>query len=196
MPFKDYWFNKMILEAVSKSTMNWLIMDASWIGQPHPLWQACRGSPNAIEAATTRARLLIGRFGLQAERAKFSGNPVDSTCQLCRSTIEDTIHFVVCCPKLQEERLLLVERLCSMYTDEGLRPPQNNTEMCYAVLNGWGYITQHNSNTPTYILNGLHTSVIKIISLKKNLTIANRICSSLCHRLRIERDIQLYDLSL
>ena len=189
---RNQWINKLWIEASSKSTLKWLILDQTWIGRPHPVWIACRGGTYAVAAATTRARLLAGRLTLQSDRAKFHPKEQNPTCRLCNQGDEDTLHFVVTCQELEAERRDSIQKLCSLYGEEELPPPETTEELCYAILNGWGYIPTQNT------LNGLtHKSLNShktVIALNKNVIDANMICSSLCHRLRKARDSKLFNL--
>ena len=51
----------------------------------------------AIKKAGIKARLMIGTYVLQSNRAKFNQYKVDPTCTLCGDEPEDQEHFL---PKL------------------------------------------------------------------------------------------------
>ncbi|XP_064638324.1 uncharacterized protein LOC135494338 [Lineus longissimus] len=201
MLIKDSWTNALVSEAQARKTLQWIILDQVWIGRPHPLWQACKGKQYLVTEATTRARLLVGRFGLRQDRVRFNKQEVDPQCPLCRSEEEDAPHFLVTCPSLEKDRGNLISTLCSLYQGDGLPPPQTKTELCYAILNGWGYRMDVLTYYTIHTLNGntknINTSSIRntpIISLKSNTDRANSLCNLICHRLYIARDCKYNDL--
>ncbi len=130
------------------STLQWLILDPTWVGHHHPLWQACRGKPYQVQAATTRARLLVGRLPLQAVRASYTED--DPTCQACFTAPEDTTHFLLQCPATENEVRPLIIDLQTLYSADGLPVPTTESELTSAILNGWSY-------TPDTILTQEHS---------------------------------------
>lgn len=181
---KDRWLTKLITEAENKKTLKWLIVHSSWVGNLHPLWSACRGKTFQVEAATTRVRILVGRYNLQSQRVKFLKQNVNPNCPLCNQEEEDTPHFLIRCPKLQRERDSRLEKVCQIYKEESLKPPATDVEKCSAVLNGWGYRSDL-INTDLIILKHKH-SIIK----------ANQLSNLLCHKLHVLRDILINDTYL
>ena len=62
---KCHWSNKMLTNASQKSTLKHIVWN-NWIEQAHGKWRVCRERPFLSEAATTRARILVGRINIQA----------------------------------------------------------------------------------------------------------------------------------
>ena len=59
---KDHWYRKLVKEVAEKSSLKWLLVDdhGPTTGRVHPIWKA-----------TTRARLLVSRSHLNADRTRF-----------------------------------------------------------------------------------------------------------------------------
>ncbi|MCG8429955.1 MAG: hypothetical protein MJA29_02130, partial [Candidatus Omnitrophica bacterium] len=193
---KGHWYGNLKADASTKSTLKWLLLDNCWVGKPHPIWQACRGKQHLVEAATSRARLLVGRSRLSADRARYEKSS-DPSCPFCKADYEDAAHFLVVCPAFIKTRTPMIQSLCQLYREENLFPPKTTTEMCSAILNGWGYsrdlsiCDRKQTEIHTLTLNGSYT----LIKLNLNIIPANTLCSSICHKLLIERDYKLDDLS-
>ena len=136
----DYWWNDLVSKAVSMKTLSWLIIHPCWTMSPHPLWQACQGNTYQIEAATTSARLLTGRYALQANKVKFTKQSLDPTCPLCQQGTEDEMHFIINCPALEGEARARIPALQQQYSRQGQPPPMEPSEICSAILNGWAYV--------------------------------------------------------
>ena len=187
----------------------------------HPLWTSCEGKAHRIEMATTRARMIIGRFKTQDVVSLYKGNSHPKTCQLCNEEDEDIKHMVVSCKELKQVRLDILEILQNLYHADNTPPPVSEEEVCSAVLNGWGYkrhkpntdfsllSTQHQidssndfdfsdsfrrsfSNDFSYTTFTLHTD---FIVLRNELFVkrANNLANILCHKLSKERDILLLE---
>ena len=194
---KDHWFTKLGEEAVSKSTLQWLLQEPYWIGKAHPLWDACCGKQHLVEAATTRARLLTGRSQLLADKSRYDASK-DSSCPLCYQEKEDAAHFLVSCPALDNTRGQLIQSLCQIYIEDKQPPPESKAEICSAILNGWGYKRDPGKRNPetdkhTYT-NTLFGSPIhpnSNISLKSNILKSNMLCSTICQKLKTVRDFQI-----
>lgn len=62
------------------------------------------GSLCGMQHASVQAKLLLGVYTLQANRAVFNQNQVDPTCHLCASGPEDRLHFVLQFPTLSTVR--------------------------------------------------------------------------------------------
>jgi hypothetical protein len=136
----QHWLVDLTLEARQKKTLDWLILDPSWIGHPHPLWWACRGKPFQVEAAAVRALLLTGRYGLQADRVHYTKQESNPICLLCQTEEENAVHFCILCPIITEDVKSKVSDLLAMYTSVGQRPPKSPLETTSAILNGWAYV--------------------------------------------------------
>ena len=90
---KCHWSNKMLNNASQKSTLKHVVWN-NWIEQAHGIWRVCRERPFLSEAASTRARILVGRINIQASSwIKHKGE--DPRCPMCEEEEKDIQHFLV-----------------------------------------------------------------------------------------------------
>ena len=134
---------ELLYDAACRSTLKWGIWSWATIDEnkAHPLWKCCEGKSFRIEMASTRARMLVGRFKTMDVTALYTGNDKDACtrCPLCKSEKEDIKHLLVQCQALHEFRQPLVVTLQEIYDEDGIPPPMHPEEICSAILNGWGY---------------------------------------------------------
>jgi hypothetical protein len=180
----QYWIKQMSLQVLEKATLQWLIIDYTWIGKIHPVWNCCRGRPFITEAAAVRATLLVGRYGLQKDKVEFTKQEVDPSCPLCHLSAEDVTHFITECEHRPPSIYSKIQDLQQMYTYEDLRPPTTKEEITSAVLNGWGYscnkgYTGGTKNRATFAT---------ITKLEEKLIPANQLCNIICYHLHVNRD--------
>ena len=63
-------------------------------------------------------QLRIGILPLESETGRYTRKKVeDRICKLCKLDIEDEIHFVCVCPKLQAIRYKFYNKICSCQND-------------------------------------------------------------------------------
>ena len=133
-------YHDMYDRARSRSTLAWMILkNPTKTYCIHEIWATCLGSPKQAEAARIRARLLVGRYGLNKNRAKYRPGS-DSSCPMCHYKEEDETHFIAVC---KSSRFLVREplsELLDMFKKEGLPTPQCSKEITSAVLNGHQFI--------------------------------------------------------
>ena len=67
----DHWWLELKRTAAGKKTLRWLLLGSQ--GVPHQLWTTCTSQNFHTQAATIRAKMLVGRYLLQTDRAKFAG---------------------------------------------------------------------------------------------------------------------------
>ena len=151
------------------STVKHLILNAADIRHPHSVWKACATSPYLVPAAMSRARIMVGRAGLRYS----SWRKGDTHCPLCLGESESIPHFLVSCPELDRPRAPIIKELCSLYSNDGKRPPRHTSELVSAIINGNCYT---------------EASSISIVSLEHTTEGAQNLCSSLCHKLTQTRD--------
>ena len=171
---REHWMTHFKKLAAKKSTLVFMMMPSNTT-LPHPLWTVCKGRPHMVQAATTRARMLTGRYATQSMRAVYSRGKESPNCQLCSHPVEDIQHIITSCPALSPYRDSRTNQLIELYKSADLPPPSSNAELCSAVLNGSGYTQDIRMS---YIQLSSHTS-----------SNANQICNLLCHNLNIQRDI-------
>ena len=163
---RNHWHQQLIQEAYSRSTLNWISLDVMRRCTPHGVWNACRMKPHLVPAATTRARAMTGRLGLQYAPWK-----KDKTCILCGAAEETTCHFLAECEGLLAIRKALMSELCALYTSEGKPPPSSPYEITSACINGDHYMTESGGR----------------IWLSESEDCQN-LCSLIIHKLYSERD--------
>ena len=155
-------------EAVSKkSSLRWLIPPDRLDTGTHPIWHLT--GRNKVEAASIRARMLIGRYQTEELRTKF--NPKnDPTCRLCKIEKEDTCHMISRCDGTSDLRNELIAALNVLFVEEHLPPPEDPAEICFAILNAGMYKLQG-----------------EITSLTFNAAKAAGLCNQFCRKLDSRR---------
>ena len=178
---KDLWHLRLIKTALGKTSLSWLKLSlpAPVISKPNQLWACCSGKPFQVVAATTRARLLVGRHNLNAIawRQARGDSP---TCPLCDAGEENIVHFLVECKALNKLREDKLQDLLVIYSTEEIPPPVKPEEVCSAILNGDSYLI----NKARQKLWPHH----HYVTLKVNSKKAHQLANLLCHKLYKERD--------
>ena len=186
---KDYWIEVLFTAAESHSTLNWLILPRSLY--PHPIWTCCNGKTYQVKAAETRARLLIGRHGLNASAWR-QRQGEDVICPLCGDAPETPTHHLIQCRVLEAARGDLVARLCQTYARAGLRSPSTPFELCSAVLNGGAY--QHGQEMPNTGKILMTYTIRTYLKLKPaHIKTVHQLCNLICHKLWITRNSLIRD---
>jgi hypothetical protein len=67
----------------------------------HEIWATCKGSPQQAESGRIRAKVLIGRYGLNVNRSVYRPG-IDTNCPNCLSGDEDVTHFVAGCRETRQ----------------------------------------------------------------------------------------------
>ena len=204
----EHWITTMTQRAEERSTLKWWLPVNALKGMAQPIWTSCKGKPYQVTAATSRARMLAGRYHTQSSKAKFSQGKLSPTCQLCGEEEENIEHFLCRCSALQKERVTRIKDLKTLYQEEGLLEPTTDEEMTSAILNGGAFEisvgSQHSENCNC---NCSKQNVCKhksnnsasntyIVMLTEHHIVANQLCNLICHRLHIQRDTVLSDILL
>jgi hypothetical protein len=178
-------FKELTQSADGMKTLKWLIIptyrNASYT--THPIWQTCRGSVWQATKARIRARLLIGRYGLNKSRAKY--RRIKPTCPICleEEEEEDETHFIAICQKTRAIVDGLIIKLKDLYKMEHKPMPDTVLEITSAVLNGHMYLTH------TDILNeGICEDDFAVKLESKKWEEANRLANSIIYKLHLERE--------
>ena len=162
---RDYWNHHITLMAASRSSLKWLLLGLIPRNKPHGVWASCHGIPHLVEAATTRARMLIGRYSCGESPWMRESDPL---CKLCGK--EDSVrHILAECPYTTPTGLI------NCFTELFESPPANSHELTSAILNGEGFRRK------------LHLERV----IPKYKTDAHIIASKICHEAHKMRDIQL-----
>ncbi len=172
---EGYWWDKLMNGASTKSSLSWLDLSGCRVNKAHEVWKAARGNNYQIEAATIRIRMLVGKYMVQGNRARYNQNAVNPACPLCSHPKEDMMHFIAECPALEEYRTAKQASLVKLCLMEGIACPNSGSEWCGFILNG----PATDSNKMTN--NGSDNKSI------------NRLCNLLCIALHKARDIQIND---
>ena len=114
-----YWRDKISTEASAKSTLKYLNCHSYVPGQLHHIWASTEPNHLDIKKTQLKARLLVGRYNLQTNLAKFKNS--SPTCYLCLDEDEDLTHFLLRCPKLQHTRTGYLRQLKDLLTVALLR---------------------------------------------------------------------------
>ena len=171
-----HWRARLFKEATLKSSLKWLLLDFIPETGVHPIWSACQGLRFHVKTAMVRARMLTGKYPLQATRARYNQNEVDSTCKLCCAGAEDIQHLIADCTALEAVRCDDREKFLALFKSSNLRVPHSSEELCFAILNGGPFP-------------GLEPSIPHAL-----VTTFQRQASVLCFKLDRERDVQLNSL--
>ena len=107
----DYWVKRIIDEAETKSTLEFLNVKAFAPGKVHPIWINSNYNSNSILKANVQVKMACGTYILQSTRARFNQYQVSRVCPLCRASDETLQHFLLRCISLQSTRQLFIDEL-------------------------------------------------------------------------------------
>ena len=93
-----HWRNKLITEASNKSSLRYLNYDSYAPGKLHHIWTSAEPNHLDIKKAQVKARLLVGRYNLQANLARYKNT--SPTCKLCNEGSEDLNAFPYKVPEI------------------------------------------------------------------------------------------------
>ena len=179
----SYWHLKLIKEAVEKSTLKLIIWNITDF-EAHGVWRSCSGQPRLVEAASTRARMMVQRYSINSVRWRQAQGET-SSCPLCGHNNEDMEHFLIICPKLSHIREERVKELQNLYAAEDMPHPTSPSELCSAVINGDRFYT----GSPGW-------GQLEVTSrLTENSRFGHLLCTILCHKLHTERESIMNDLT-
>lgn len=83
------------------------------------MWRTVESSVADVRRAVVKVRILTGTYMLQGHRQKFSNGTVDAVCRHCRLGDEDLLHLVSRCPAFHDIRVLAVNALKDIVTNQG-----------------------------------------------------------------------------
>ena len=75
-----------------------------------------------VTKARVKAKLLTGSYPLLSNKAKFNKSEVDPTSKLFNSSPENTYHFLLTCPALEDRRKKLYPQFHQLIPDQELSP--------------------------------------------------------------------------
>ena len=115
-----YWREHMAHQLSCRSTVKWLIQPPIWREGPHPLWQVCEGRTYHVSAATTRAKMLVGRYHTQLNMSIYRPG-LPAVCPICSTgEDEDLVHLLASCTALDPYRS---PKIKSLFEEEDLPTP-------------------------------------------------------------------------
>ena len=100
----DYWEQKLRHEAANLPSLHYFKPTFMSLLSPHTIWTTAGSSPTKVAMATQRARLLSGRYQLEALSSHWTHS--SGTCRLSPScaSVEDIDHFLKTCSALHKIR--------------------------------------------------------------------------------------------
>ena len=111
----QYWLAKLRTKADSLSSLQYLKTRFLGLTKCHPLFRSCGSSPWEVEKATTQARLLSGRYRVEALSGHWVPWNREGLCTLPECWGTPASHkgtvdtFLLSCPSLSTTRLALVQ---------------------------------------------------------------------------------------
>ena len=98
----------------SKSSLKYININNICAGKTHHVYTTVRPNLQDIQWAEVKVRLLTGTYTLQANRARFNQNEVDSTCKLCDKSPETREHFISSCKVIKHHRKAFNNKVSSL----------------------------------------------------------------------------------
>ncbi len=103
-------------------------MDPPTALETHMVWSSCKGDPYLVMKATVRAKMLVGRYPVQATQPKFANHIILSVCRLCQTGEEDLLHS---CPALEHVYKSKIQCLMELYRENQVYAPRTRgADMC------------------------------------------------------------------
>ena len=107
----EYWSDKILEEAMGKTSMRFMNVQNYPIGLAHLVWRDAGYDIMSVQRAGWKARLMSGTYMLQATRARFNQFEVDPTCLLCFKEPENIEHFLLRCESLNKIRQPFLDKI-------------------------------------------------------------------------------------
>ncbi|MCG8033679.1 MAG: endonuclease/exonuclease/phosphatase family protein [Candidatus Thiodiazotropha taylori] len=101
---RQYWSEKLRLDAYEKSTLKYCNIPCLQIGQTHHVWDSIESTRLEVRRGVIKCRIVTGTYIVQTLRSKFNQYQIDSTCPLCRAEDEDIEHMLLRCSALHSTR--------------------------------------------------------------------------------------------
>ena len=134
----EYWLDQLRTKADTLSSLQYLRTKYLGLSKCHPIFRSCGSSPWEVEKGTTQARLLSGRFRVEALTGHWDPGNREGLCTLpeCWRTLDwhkgSVEHFLLSCPSLSSARQTLhMFNLRHLQSNPYLEPIVNEClEMC------------------------------------------------------------------
>ena len=111
----NYWTDIIKNQAVLYGSLTFLNVSNYQPGKLHPFLQIEPNSVRDIPRLAVKLKLLCGVYVLQSTRASFNQNDIDPTCQVCSSSPETLLHFILECPILETIRNPIISDITFEY---------------------------------------------------------------------------------
>ena len=134
----EYWLDQLRTKADTLSSLQYLRTKYLGLSKCHPIFRSCGSSPWEVEKGTNQARLLSGRFRVEALTGHWDPGNREGLCTLpeCWRTLDwhkgSVEHFLLSCPSLSSARQTLhMFNLRHLQSNPYLEPIVNEClEMC------------------------------------------------------------------
>ena len=100
----SYWKNYIIEMSKLYKSIHFLNTEIYKPGKQHPLIYIKTVSTRDANRIPIKLKVVSGQYILQANRARFNQNQVDTICQLCGEEEDNMEHFLLKCTILQAVR--------------------------------------------------------------------------------------------
>ena len=126
----SYWTTRIGRSVEMYTSLRHLHAGEFRYGRRHPVIRTI-GNAREIPRITTKLKLVTGTYILQCNRSAFNQNEIEPTCLLCKTDIENTEHFLLCCPALHSARQSILDIINGLYSS--LHDPQlaNHPRDCF-----------------------------------------------------------------
>ena len=163
-----HWRNKWIEEAKQKTTLLNMNLTNWSFKRPHTIWCSVRDNPREIYKAIEQCKIMTGTYKTQSIQHRF--DQTDPTCTLCNEDIEDYVHFLLKCKKLEDVRIphrrKLIESIQELTNISG--PIENDT--LFSILVDCTKIVTNNCEKLLHLardwIHAIHKERAKLIQLK------------------------------
>ena len=140
----------------------------------HHIWQVTRGKPDLMESAIIKAKFLTGKPGLNGDNWRIKSGE-NTSCPLCEFPVEDGIHCLLKCKKLENVRFKIINFL-NLWKEDNVLCPKQDAEIFQALINGNSF-KSHDDGTRIYLVD--------------NAEHAQRLSMRICSMIMKERDIMI-----
>ena len=113
----DYWLCQLKQDASTKSSLLHLCLASCALSKCHSMWQNLECNQSEVKKAMTKAKLLVGAYTLQCNKAIFNQYDVNPTCPLCSSGEEDRTHLILHCEAMKDIRSKHMRIIASIVPD-------------------------------------------------------------------------------
>lgn len=107
----NHWTSLLQIEAREKSTLCFMNINSTKIGQTHSAWSSLESTVADVRKGIVKARLLTGTYLVQINKYKFSKSSESATCKCCGLYDEDITHMLLDCPALHNQRKLFYPKV-------------------------------------------------------------------------------------